>query len=142
NVRVCGLPLTQQSPCLPLATITDINGNAISNSIGANFGQLNADVTGRYTFGCTLGNNYQVQITQSASNTPASNYPITCPGASNNPNFASLNVSGAATVTGNLVCSSLSGIICITATGAYTTLQAGYNALPSRGGIIIDRRDG
>ena len=84
SVRVCSLPLTQQSPCLPLATISDINGNTISNSIGSNFGQFFTDVTGRYTFGCTVNTNYQVQIAPSASNTPATNYPISCPGFGNN----------------------------------------------------------
>lgn len=80
SVRVCSLPLTQQQPCLPLATITDINGVTLSNAIGSNFGQLTTDVTGKFLFGCVNGVNYQVQIQQSASNTPALNYPITCPG--------------------------------------------------------------
>lgn len=93
-VRVCNLPLTQQQPCLPLATITDAFGGQLSNSIGANFGQLSTDATGRFTFGCTTANNYQLQVQQSASNTPALNYPITCPGASSNPTFQYSNIIG------------------------------------------------
>src|SRR5215472_7653856 len=42
GIRVCGTPLTQTSPCLPLATITDASGNTLSNSIGSNFGQFSA----------------------------------------------------------------------------------------------------
>src|SRR5215475_14877586 len=68
GVRVCSTPLTQTSPCLPLATITDISGNTLSNSIGPAFGQLAADTTGRFTFGCTLGVTYQLQYS-GASNT-------------------------------------------------------------------------
>jgi hypothetical protein len=109
QVRVCGLPLTQTSPCLPLASITDINGNPISNSIGGSFGQVIADVTGRYTFGCTVNTNYQVQVTQQASNTPASNYPITCPGAGANPTFSTLSVTGSVTLSGNVTANNAAG---------------------------------
>jgi hypothetical protein len=101
SVRVCTLPLTQGSPCLPLATITDINGNPLSNSLGSNFGQTTTDVTGRFTFGCTPGANLQLQITQSASNTPASNYPFTCPsgpGAGTNLTVNNLTATGAVTI--------------------------------------------
>jgi len=100
SVRVCSLPLTQAQPCLPLATITDAFGGSVSNNIGSNFGQLTTDVTGRFAIGCTLGNSYQVQIQQSLSNSPAVSYPFTCPGASNNPNYATLTVSGAANLNG------------------------------------------
>jgi hypothetical protein len=120
SVRVCSLPLTQQQPCLPLAAITDIFGNPISNSIGSLFGQFLTDVTGRYTFGCTLGLNYQVQIAQSASNTPAVNYPITCPGSGNNPTFPSLTVNGNATISGTL---GVTGAVTATSPGVFTNTQ-------------------
>lgn len=93
GVRVCSLPLAQQSPCLPLATITDVNGNAISNNIGGAFGQLSADNLGRFTFGCSTGSNLQLQYA-GASNTAAANVPVSCPGVGSNPQFSSLTVSG------------------------------------------------
>jgi hypothetical protein len=77
QVRICTLP-TSGSPCnTPAAGITDINGNPIG-VVGGNFGQLTTDVVGRWSVGCPPGI-YQVQIAATGSNTPASQYPFTCP---------------------------------------------------------------
>lgn len=93
GVRVCSTPLTQTSPCLPLATVTDQNGNTLSNSIGSNFGQLSADNLGRFVFGCSTGSNLQLQYA-GASNAAAANVPISCPGLGSNPQLSGLTISG------------------------------------------------
>lgn len=76
QVRVCGSPAIG-SPCVNTATITDLSGNPLP-IVGGNFGQLTTDVTGRFSFGCTVGN-YVIQVAGSSSNVPQLNYPITCP---------------------------------------------------------------
>src|SRR5258707_8175942 len=53
QVRVCNTPASG-SPCTPLASIFDLNGNALSVT-GGNFGQLTTDVTGQFSFQCTAG---------------------------------------------------------------------------------------
>lgn len=78
-VRVCTIPASG-SPCTPVASITDINGNALTIN-GGNFGQLTTDVVGRFAFGCTPGN-YLVQVAASSNNVPVLSYPVTCPSGS------------------------------------------------------------
>jgi hypothetical protein len=135
GVRVCGpLPLTQTSPCLPLATITDANGVTLSNSIGGGFGQTTADATGRFTFGCTLGANLQVQ-TAGASNTPVGNYPITCPGsgvqAGGNNIFSGTNTFTAANTFSNF-----NGLVWVDGV-KYTTIAAAYATISAGQCIVL-----
>src|SRR5579862_1805071 len=66
-VRVCTVPATG-SPCSPLAQIYDIFGNPLS-VIGGNFGQLQANNIGQYTFQC-IGGSYEIQVAPTTSNTP------------------------------------------------------------------------
>lgn len=156
GVRVCNLPLTQSAPCLPLATITDQFGNALSNSIGSNFGQFQADSFGRFTFGCTTGANLQLQWA-GASNTPQGNIPITCPGSgvqaggnnifSGNNTFGpgSLTVSGTQTNTGPLYTeNSANPVYVCNATYACTDvgLQAAVTALTGGGTVVIPAGNG
>jgi hypothetical protein len=77
QVRVCSTPATG-SPCTPLATVFDLFGNAISNSLGPNFGQVTTDVTGQFSFQCTSGT-YEIQVSAAASNTPQISYVASCP---------------------------------------------------------------
>jgi hypothetical protein len=79
-VRVCTTTNSIAAPpCSNLATIYDMNGNQLSNSLGSNFGQLTTDVMGRFIFACTTGN-YNIQIQASGNNTPSMNYILSCPG--------------------------------------------------------------
>lgn len=75
-VRVCSVPATG-TPCTPVAAITDISGNPLSIS-GGNFGQLQTDIVGKWTIGCSPGT-YQIQVEQISSNTPFLTYYFTCP---------------------------------------------------------------
>lgn len=75
QVRICTLPASG-SPCTPLASIFDINGNPLS-VVGGNFGQLTTDIQGRYNFQCTAGN-YEAQIASSISNNINNQYEFTC----------------------------------------------------------------
>ena len=77
QVRVCTSPLSQQSPCLPLASITDLNNVPLTVS-GGNFGQLTTSVTGQFSFGCAQGN-YVIQVAAASNNVPQLQYNITCP---------------------------------------------------------------
>lgn len=134
-VRVCTLP-TSGSPCNTPATITDIFGNSLS-IIGGNFGQLQTDVVGRFSFGCTPGN-YQVQVAATSSNTPQLNYPVTCPAnssiiTSNNTWTGTQTFNGAVTfnspVTINstltLPLLSINSLVCTNASSTLSTTCAG-----------------
>jgi hypothetical protein len=79
QVRVCDLPLTQISPCLPLASITGVPGFPVDTS-GTKFGQVVTLVTGQFAFGCSPSTNLQIQVAQQSSNTPMLSYPVSCPG--------------------------------------------------------------
>jgi hypothetical protein len=129
QVRVCSLPLTQTAPCLPLATITDQFGNTLSNSIGSNFGQTQADSTGRITFGCTTGTNYQLQYS-GASNTPQGNHPISCGGNSTGVQLGANNTfSGSNTFTGAVTAT---GSEAVTAVSMGEYLKANVNSANSQ----------
>lgn len=96
QVRVCTSADigTSTSPCPHVANITDINGNPLT-IVGGNFGQITTDVVGRFNFGCSLGQNYLIQVAASASNTPQLNYAISCPGVGTNPSISgNLSISG------------------------------------------------
>lgn len=77
QVRVCTGNVINTSPCVPVASIFDLNGNGLS-VVGGNFGQVITDVTGQFSFQCNPGQ-YTVQVSASASNTPQLNYLIACP---------------------------------------------------------------
>lgn len=79
QVRVCTLPGAVGSPCTPLAPITDTFGNPLTVS-GGNFGQLSTNVVGQFSFGCTAGTSFLIQIQVNTSNTPELSYPLSCPG--------------------------------------------------------------
>lgn len=90
-VRVCNLPLTQQQPCLPLATVFDaVTGAPLSNAIAGGMGQVKTDGTGLFVFGC-VPQLYWVQVFMQGNNNPELNYPATCPAISpfavNTPRF-------------------------------------------------------
>jgi hypothetical protein len=95
QVRVCtyNAPVTFAN-CTPLANIFDVNGNAISNSIGGNFGQLSTDITGRFAFGCASGSTLIVQVAAAFNNTPSLSYPIVCPNSSLTNIVGPLNLNG------------------------------------------------
>lgn len=84
QVRICQAPFTNLTPgnCQPLASLLDINGNAISNSIGGAWGQITADVTGRFSFQCPAGN-IRIQIAPQFNNIPQADYSATCNVAAN-----------------------------------------------------------
>ncbi len=83
-VRVCALPLTQQRPCLPLATIySTVDASPIPVPPVGNFGQLQADVVGHFAFGCVAGTNYWVQVAAAGNNTPQLDHEFTCPSGTN-----------------------------------------------------------
>lgn len=110
QVRVCGLPLTVQSPCQPVAQVYDINGNPLSIG-GGNFGQVTTDVVGRFNFRVSAGD-YHIQVAATGSNTPQLSYRITV--AFNGSNFEGFRFTDAfasGTVTGrqNDACNSLAG---------------------------------
>jgi len=77
QVRVCTAGASG-SPCSPVASIADVNGNPLP-IVGGNFGQLTADNQGRFNFECTPAN-YRIQIVQQSSNTPFTSYLVSCPG--------------------------------------------------------------
>src|SRR6267142_806961 len=77
QVRVCTGNVLNSSPCTPVASVFDANGNTLSVS-GGNFGQVFTDVTGQFFFQCNPGL-YTIQVAASASNTPQLNYLISCP---------------------------------------------------------------
>src|SRR5690348_7939921 len=70
QVRVCDFPATG-SPCSNTADnqVFDLSGNPIF-VLGGQFGQVTADATGRFTFGCSVGV-YQLQMAPQGSNIPA-----------------------------------------------------------------------
>ena len=76
QVRVCNGNVSN-SPCTPVASIFDLQGNTLS-VVGGNFGQVTTDVTGQFSFQCAAGI-YTVQVAASASNTPQLTYLIACP---------------------------------------------------------------
>ena len=91
QVRVCG-PNAIGSPCTPTAEaagtpITDAFGNQLT-VVGGNFGQLQADVNGRFTFGCPTPGNYIVQVATTVNNTPQNQYKTSCGGGSSILGFA------------------------------------------------------
>lgn len=140
-VRVCSLP-TANSPCNTPAAITDIFGNPLS-IIGGNFGQLQTDVVGRFSFGCTPGN-YQIQIAVTSSNTPQLSYPITCPANTGlltaNNTWTGTNIfNGNVTVNGTLTITGLSpnSLVCTNGSSALTT-TCGVFALGTINGIAFN----
>jgi hypothetical protein len=81
QVRVCSAGATG-SPCAPTAEaagtpITDISGNQLA-IIGGNFGQLSADINGRFNFGCPTAGSYLVQVATTANNTTQNQYKVSC----------------------------------------------------------------
>lgn len=80
QVRICSVAPGLPVPCT-LAQAYDVNGNALSMSLGSGWGQITTDVLGRYQFACTPGN-YNIQIQASGNNTPSINQVVTCPGNS------------------------------------------------------------
>lgn len=103
QVRICNSPASG-SPCTPIASIFDLQGNALS-VVGGNFGQLTTDVTGQFSFQCNPGT-YQVQVAASASNTPQLTYLVTCPTTTGLPSsgtFTNLTVNGIATFNTNAI---------------------------------------
>lgn len=104
QVRVCSGNVINISPCTPLATVQDFNGNNLTVS-GGNFGQVFTDVTGSFGFQCSPGV-YTIQVAASASNTPQLNYLIACPVTSG----SFVSVTGNNAFTGNNTFTNLNNI--------------------------------
>ena len=88
QVRVCNTPATG-SPCTPIASIFDLNGNPLNVS-GGNFGQVQTDVTGFYSFQCVNGV-YEIQEAN-ASGSPLKTYLATCPAVNSTSILATNNI--------------------------------------------------
>jgi hypothetical protein len=136
QVRVCtSLDIgTSTSPCPDVASITDIYGNPLT-IVSGNFGQITTDVVGRFSFGCTSGNSYEIQVVASSSNVPTLNYPISCPGGAG---------SGGGGVGGaNISLSNLSGVAINTSLLPATSGSAniGSQSLPFGYGWFLNRVD-
>src|SRR6266850_679361 len=128
QVRVCNTPASG-SPCTPLASIFDLNGNALSVA-GGNFGQVFTDVTGQFSFQCQNGN-YTIQVAASASNTPQLTYQISCPNTSGvnltgNLTFSGNNThSGLETFTGLFQCKNFENVQCVDSTFSHGGIDIG-----------------
>jgi hypothetical protein len=157
QVRVCSTPASG-SPCTPVATIFDNNGNTLSVA-GGNFGQLTTDVTGFFSGQCNPGT-YQIQVAASASNTPQVTYLLSCP-VTTSPGFQGpatitgpITFSGAVTFNAGLTTTTTSSTGAGTHSGTetfknsnailyvdgtantYTTIQAALAAVPATGAEV------